>query len=55
MRFGWLARTSTGFMVGDYVATSFAAGRAVGIFALAKAPHGNVLDESIHAVVRAVR
>ncbi|HZC29046.1 MAG TPA: sialidase family protein, partial [Gaiellaceae bacterium] len=52
MRLAWLPRTNSGRMVGDYVATAYAAGHAVGVFALAIRPRGDRLDEAIHAVVR---
>jgi hypothetical protein len=39
-------------MVGDYVSSVYAGGRAVGVFALANRPRGNRLDESIHAAIR---
>lgn len=55
MRFAWLPRTSTGYMVGDYVGTSFAGARAVAVFALARPPAGSRLDESIHAAAQVVR
>jgi hypothetical protein len=34
----WLARTSSGRMIGDYMATAFANGRAVPVFTLATSP-----------------
>ena len=34
-------------MVGDYISTSFAGGRAVPVFALAQKPKRNRLQESI--------
>jgi hypothetical protein len=46
----WLAPTSIGRMVGDYVAAVFAAQRAVGIFSLASSPSGGRLDQAIAAV-----
>jgi hypothetical protein len=52
MRFAWLPETSSGHMVGDYFATEFSGNRAVGIFALAGAPRGGRLNQSIHAAVR---
>jgi hypothetical protein len=55
MRLPWLASTSSGRMVGDYVASGFSGNRAIGVFALAAAPRGGRLDEAIHAVVRVVR
>ena len=42
-------------MVGDYFATEFSGNRAVGIFALAGAPRGGRLNQSIHAAVRTFR
>jgi hypothetical protein len=33
-----IAQTSLGSMVGDYISTSFAGGRAVPVFVLASAP-----------------
>ena len=49
VRQGWLASTSLGSMVGDYISTSFAGGRAVPVFALAQKPrlHTHRLDESV--------
>ena len=55
MPLSWLARTVSGYMVGDYVGTSFAAGRAVGVYALARRPAGGRLNESINAAARLVR
>ena len=55
MRFAWLPDTSSGHMVGDYFATEFSGSRAVGIFALAGAPRGGRLNQSIHAAVRTFR
>jgi hypothetical protein len=43
----WIASTSGGSMVGDYISTSFAGGRAVPVFALALRPRGTVLRESM--------
>jgi hypothetical protein len=51
---GWLAPTSQGAMVGDYISTSFAAGRAVPVFALASRPHRGRLHESMFSVSLAV-
>ncbi|HUK95548.1 MAG TPA: exo-alpha-sialidase [Gaiellaceae bacterium] len=44
-----IARTSLGSMVGDYISTSFAGGRAVPVFALARQPRGGQLRESMFA------
>jgi hypothetical protein len=40
MQLGWLAPTTQGVMVGDYISTSFLAGqqRVVGAFAIGRAP-----------------
>ena len=43
----WIAATSQGSMVGDYISTSFAGGRAVPVFALALKPRGTTLRESM--------
>jgi hypothetical protein len=44
---GWIASTSQGSMVGDYISTSFAGGRAVPVFALALRRRGATLRESM--------
>jgi hypothetical protein len=49
MRLGWLARTTTGRMVGDYVASVFAGKRVVSVHAQARAPQGGRFDEAIYA------
>jgi hypothetical protein len=52
MQIGWLAPTSQGAMVGDYISTSFLAGQqqAIGVFAVASAPASStVLDEPMFA------
>ena len=44
----WLASTTQGFMVGDYISTSFnASGVAHGVFAVATAPSGGVFNEAM--------
>jgi hypothetical protein len=45
MNLSWIANTSQGRMVGDYVSTSFAGGYAVPVFAIAKPPTGSVFSE----------
>lgn len=55
MRLAWLARTSSGRMVGDYAASAFAGNRAIGVFALAQQPRGDRLDETIHAATQVAR
>jgi hypothetical protein len=50
----WLAAAG-GAMVGDYVAVSFAAGRAVSVFALARRPSGGLRHEAIYAASLRVR
>ncbi len=44
----WAADTSQGRMVGDYISTSWVGGRAIGAFAVARAPVGSVFDEAIY-------
>ncbi len=48
MMLSWLPATFSGQMVGDYVATSFAGGKAYGVFAVAKAKSGSTFDEAIY-------
>ncbi|MFO1339042.1 MAG: sialidase family protein [Burkholderiaceae bacterium] len=44
-----LANTSQGFMVGDYLSTSFIGTRAASVFAVAKPKSGSVFDEAMYA------
>jgi hypothetical protein len=48
MSLSWLASTSQGRMVGDYISSSFAGGSAHPVFALANAPSGGVFDEAMY-------
>jgi BNR repeat protein len=48
MSLSWLPATDSGQMVADYIATSFAGGKAYGFFAVAKANSGSTLDEAIY-------
>ncbi len=48
MALSWLADTTQGYMVGDYISSSFVGGRPVGVFALATAPTGS-FHESMYA------
>lgn len=48
MSLDWLPSTSSGFMAADYIATSFANGKAFGFFASANANSGSTLDEAIY-------
>lgn len=48
MALSWLAPTSQGQMVGDYIATSFAGGKAYGFFAVATANSGTTFNEAIY-------
>lgn len=48
MTLSWLPSTTSGRMVGDYIATSFAGGKAFGVFAVAKAKSGSTFDEAIY-------
>jgi len=47
MALSWLPATDSGQMVADYIATSFAGGKAYGFFAVAKAKSGSTFDEAI--------
>jgi hypothetical protein len=46
----WLANTTQGSMVGDYISTSFANGKAFPAFALATAKTGSTFHEAINTV-----
>lgn len=46
MSLSWLAETTQGVMVGDYLSTSFARSIAYPVVALANAPSGGVFDEA---------
>jgi hypothetical protein len=50
MSLAWLPSTSQGFMVGDYISTSFVHNDAVPFFAEANPPSGGLLDEAIATV-----
>jgi hypothetical protein len=52
--FSWTASTAGGAMVGDYMSTSFAGGRAVPVFALGFRPRRGRLHESMFATSLAV-
>jgi hypothetical protein len=45
MNLSWIASTSLGRMVGDYISTSFAGGYAIPVFVIAKPPTGSVFSE----------
>jgi hypothetical protein len=47
MSLGWLANTSQGPMVGDYVATAYSGGHPYGVFAVANPP-GVFFDEAMY-------
>jgi hypothetical protein len=54
MQQSWLPPAGGRFL-GDYISTSFAGGRAVGVFTLAEPPFAGRLDEAIYATSLAVR
>lgn len=45
MSLSWLASTSQGRMVGDYISTSWSGGTAHPVFAIASAPSGSIFNE----------
>jgi len=50
MTLTWLALTNQGYMVGDYMSTSFdPLGKAHPVFAIAHAPSGGVFDEAMYS------
>jgi hypothetical protein len=48
MHLSWLANTSQGVMVGDYISTSFVGGKVRPFVAVAKPPSGGVFHEAIY-------
>lgn len=50
MNLTWLANTSQGRMVGDYISSSFSNGVVFPIFAVASAPVGTTFQESMFTV-----
>ena len=55
MTLSWLASTSQGSMVGDYISTSFCGGKAYPVFAVATAPRGGVFNEAMFTVLGGLR
>jgi BNR repeat-like domain len=49
MTLTWLANTTQGFMVGDYISTSFANGTAHPVFVVANSNNGSVFDEAMYS------
>ena len=50
MSLTWLPNTTQGFMVGDYISTSFSGAPAYPALAVAHAPSGGLLDEATYTV-----
>lgn len=48
MKMSWLPNTTLGYMVGDYISTSYVNGKAFGAFAKALAPKGAKFRESMY-------
>jgi hypothetical protein len=51
MKTTWLPNTTLGFMVGDYISTSFVNGKAFGVFAKALKPTGSTFHEAMYTTV----
>lgn len=49
MTLTWLANTSQGYMVGDYISTSFSSGNAHPVFMVANPNSGTVFDEAAYS------
>jgi hypothetical protein len=49
MALSWLAGTTQGVMVGDYISGSFVNGKAHPVFAVASAPTGTVFGEAMYS------
>ena len=50
MNLTWLANTTDGYMVGDYISTSFSDGKAFPVFVTASAPNGTQFNEALFTV-----
>jgi len=50
MNLTWLANTTDGYMVGDYISTSFSDGKAFPLFITASAPKGTQFNEALFTV-----
>ena len=51
MSLSWLSNTNQGRMVGDYISTSWAGGKAHPVFASASAPSGGLFNEAVFSPV----
>jgi hypothetical protein len=55
MTLSWLPTTTQGVMVGDYISTSFdSSGNAIPVLAVAQAPSGGLLQQSMYSTALAV-
>jgi hypothetical protein len=52
MKTDWLANTSGGVMVGDYISGSYVNGKAFAVFAVAAANSGSVFDEAMYTTTQ---
>lgn len=48
MQLTWLPVSDAGYMVADYIGVSYLNGNPLGVFAVAKAPSGSVLNEAMY-------
>jgi hypothetical protein len=48
MKMSWLPNTTLGYMVGDYISTSYVNGKAFGVFAKALAPKKSKFREAMY-------
>lgn len=48
MQLTWLPLSDAGYMVADYIGVSYINGNPLGVFAVAKAPNGSVLNEDMY-------
>ena len=48
MQLSWLPQSQNGLMVADYLAAAYSNGNPFGVFAVAKAPNGSVLNEAMY-------
>lgn len=50
-KLSWLPNTTLGYMVGDYISTSFSSGKAFGVFAVAQTKNGTTYHEAMYTTV----
>lgn len=52
MNLSWLPNTFSGYMVADYLGTTFVKGKPFGVFAVAKAPNGGKFNQGMYTTTQ---